>query len=115
WPRGSSSSTARSSFSPSAAGSTRYSEISSVCSASACRWRSAEGGDMDFGLTEEQRAISELAAKILDDNTEPERIRGVEDGETPGLDKDLWAKLAEASLLGVCIPESDNGLGLGFV
>jgi alkylation response protein AidB-like acyl-CoA dehydrogenase len=70
---------------------------------------------MDFGLTEEQRAIQELAAKILDDNTAPETIRAVEDGETPGLDKDLWAKLAEAGLLGVCVPEADNGLGLGFV
>ena len=70
---------------------------------------------MDFGLTEEQRAIQELAAKILDDNTAPEAIRAVEDGATPGLDKELWGKLAEAGLLGVCVPEADGGLGLGFL
>jgi alkylation response protein AidB-like acyl-CoA dehydrogenase len=70
---------------------------------------------VDFGLTEEQQAIQGLAAKLLDDHTAPESLRAVEDSETPGLDLELWGRLAEAGLLGVCVPEEYGGAGLGFL
>ncbi len=68
---------------------------------------------MDFALTEEQSSIRDLAAKILTDHCTPEALRAVEDGE--GFDRVLWTKLADAGLLGVCIPEAHGGLGLGLV
>jgi alkylation response protein AidB-like acyl-CoA dehydrogenase len=70
---------------------------------------------MDFSLSEEQEAIRSLAAELLDDQVTQESLRAVEDSETPGFDKKLWSKLAEAGLTGVCIPEEYGGLGLGFL
>src|SRR4051812_38912019 len=70
---------------------------------------------MDFALTEEQNEIVGLAKEILDDNVTPESLRKVEDSDSPGLDRALWATLAEAGLLGVVVPESYGGLGLGYL
>ena len=69
---------------------------------------------MDFDLSDEQTAITDLAAKVLGDHCTQEQLRAVEDGDAPGFDRALWAKLADAGLLGVDIPESSGGLGLGF-
>ena len=75
---------------------------------------------MDFTLDEEQQAVEELAGRVLRDATTMERLReiedtGAEDGAVPDFDRRLWAALAEAGLLGVTIPESLGGLGLGSV
>ncbi len=69
---------------------------------------------MDFALTDEQVEIRDLAARILDDTLTQERLREIEASDEPGFDRKLWAALAEAGLLGVCIPESSGGLGLGW-
>ncbi len=70
---------------------------------------------MDFSLTDEQQAIADLSTQLLDDLATPARIKELEDGDPLVFDRDLWAKLAEANLLGVAIPESEGGLGLGPV
>lgn len=70
---------------------------------------------MDFGLTDEQQAIRDLAVELLTDHCTPEALRAAEGGDSPGFDRALWSKLAEAGLLGVCIPEEHGGLGLGLV
>jgi alkylation response protein AidB-like acyl-CoA dehydrogenase len=70
---------------------------------------------MDFSLSEEQEAIRGLAGELLDDQVTQESLRAVEDSETPGFDRALWSKLADAGLLGVCISEEQGGLGLGFL
>ncbi|TAL18128.1 MAG: acyl-CoA dehydrogenase [Frankiales bacterium] len=70
---------------------------------------------MDFALTDEQTAVRDLAASVLGDHCTPEALRAAEVGDSPGFDRALWAKLAEAGLLGVCIPEEHGGLGLGLV
>ena len=70
---------------------------------------------MDFSLTEEQEAIRGLAGELLDDQVTQDSLRAVEDSETPGFDRALWSKLADAGLLGVCISEEHGGLGLGFL
>src|SRR6266550_2047779 len=51
---------------------------------------------MDFSLSEEQEATRDLARQIL-------------------FDRDTWAELAKAGLLGIALPEDAGGSGLGFV
>jgi alkylation response protein AidB-like acyl-CoA dehydrogenase len=70
---------------------------------------------MDFALTEGQQAVRELAAQVFADRCTPEHLRTVEDSDSAGFDRALWATLAEAGLLGTCIPEEYGGLGLGLV
>jgi len=70
---------------------------------------------MDFALTEGQQTIRELAARVFADCCTPEHLRQVEDSDSSGFDRQLWATLAEAGLLGACIPEEHGGLGLGLV
>src|SRR4051812_28171755 len=70
---------------------------------------------MNFDLNEDQEALRGLARELLTDHCTPDRLRSVEDSGTPGFDRDLWAKSAEAGLLGVCIAEEHGGLGLGFL
>jgi alkylation response protein AidB-like acyl-CoA dehydrogenase len=70
---------------------------------------------MDFALSDSQTTVHALAAQLLRDHCTPEALRAVEDSDSPGFDKALWAKLAEAGLLGVVVPEEHGGLGLGLV
>ncbi|MFD0899757.1 acyl-CoA dehydrogenase family protein [Actinomadura sediminis] len=65
---------------------------------------------MDFTLGEELEAVRDLARQILTDHTTPERLRAA---ETTGVDEPLWKELAAAGLLGVALPESAGGAGLG--
>jgi alkylation response protein AidB-like acyl-CoA dehydrogenase len=69
---------------------------------------------MDFSYSEEQQAVIELARRVLEDGTSQERLREVERAG-PRFDRDLWAKLAEAGLLGTAVPEEFGGAGLGFL
>lgn len=69
---------------------------------------------MDFALTEEQDAIVELTRQILTDKCTPERLREVESG-TEWFDRDLWAELAKADLLGIALPEDVGGGGFGYL
>jgi alkylation response protein AidB-like acyl-CoA dehydrogenase len=69
---------------------------------------------VDFSFTEEQEAVRELASRIFSDLATPERLREVEDTEER-FDTKLWGELASAGLLGIWLPESVGGSGLGFV
>jgi alkylation response protein AidB-like acyl-CoA dehydrogenase len=69
---------------------------------------------MDFSFSEEQDAVRELAARILNDLSTPERLKEVE-GTDERIDRKLWAELGSAGLLGVALPESCGGAGLGFL
>jgi acyl-CoA dehydrogenase len=69
---------------------------------------------MDFAFTEEQDAVRELAARILSDLCTPERLKEVEATEDR-IDRKLWSELGSAGLLGVALPESCGGAGLGFL
>ena len=68
---------------------------------------------MDFNFTEEERSVSELARKILDDLVTNERLKSHEADGLPRLEE-AWQALAEANLLGVAIPEAYGGMDLGF-
>ncbi|MDF1601978.1 acyl-CoA dehydrogenase family protein [Nocardioides sp. YIM 152315] len=69
---------------------------------------------MDFRFTQEQDEAAELAASILDDRATNERQKAVEAGGDR-FDRDLWAALGEAGLLGLALPERYDGAGLGLV
>ena len=69
---------------------------------------------MDFNFREEERAVAELARKILGDLATDERKKELEAGDAP-YDSDLWQALARSSLLGTAIPEAYGGVGLGLL
>jgi acyl-CoA dehydrogenase len=71
---------------------------------------------MDFSFDEAQEAVRELADRIFTDLATHERLRELEsepDGDR--FDRRLWGELASAGLLGIALPESVGGAGLGFV
>lgn len=67
---------------------------------------------MDFQFDEDQQALSDLAATIFADLSQPDRCREVE--KAGGFDATLWKAVADADLLGVAIPEADGGADLGL-
>ncbi|HEX8779577.1 MAG TPA: acyl-CoA dehydrogenase family protein [Nocardioides sp.] len=69
---------------------------------------------MDFQLSDDQAAIVALAARILGDRCTPEAIAAAE-AAGDRFDADLWRLLAEADLLGLCLPEADGGGGYGVL
>jgi len=68
---------------------------------------------MDFEFTEEERSVSELARKILEDLVTNERLKSL-DAAGGTFDAEAWQALADANLLGVAIPEAQGGMELGF-
>ena len=69
---------------------------------------------MDFNLSDDQREMRSLAARILDDATDADTVpEPPQNGAT--YDKDLWSTLAEAGLLGMSISEQGGGMGFGLV
>jgi acyl-CoA dehydrogenase len=69
---------------------------------------------MDFSFTSDQDDLRELAAKILGDATDHERVHGVLATDL-AVDRDLWATMAEAGLVGISMPESVGGGACGFL
>ncbi|MFD0537157.1 acyl-CoA dehydrogenase family protein [Actinomadura luteofluorescens] len=67
---------------------------------------------MDFTLGEELEAVRDLARQIFTDRATQARIKDAE-GSGRGYDEGLWAELGETDLLGVALPESAGGAGLG--
>lgn len=69
---------------------------------------------MDFSLSEDQEEIAQLAARIFEERVPPERVKEVE-AQHERFDRELWAELARANLLGLALPEETGGSGLGVV
>lgn len=69
---------------------------------------------MDFGLTEEQSAISSFAEDLFRDHGDDDRIRALYEGGDP-FDGELWKNAAEGGLLGLAVPEALGGTGLASV
>jgi len=69
---------------------------------------------MDFSFSEEQEDLKGLAKQILEGELTNERLKEVEGGED-NFDRELWAKLAEAGVLGIAVPEAHGGGGYGFL
>jgi alkylation response protein AidB-like acyl-CoA dehydrogenase len=69
---------------------------------------------MDFSFSEEQEAVRDLARQILGERFTHERLKEFEAG-TELVDRDTWAELAKANLLGIAMPENVGGSGLGLI
>jgi alkylation response protein AidB-like acyl-CoA dehydrogenase len=69
---------------------------------------------MDFSLTDEQQAAVALADQIFTDRCTIERQKEIAAG-SDGWDRELWAELARADLLGLSLPEAVGGGGYGFL
>ena len=69
---------------------------------------------MDFSFSEEQQAVSDLAAQILGDQSTNEALKAHEATGEP-YPAGLWSALADAGLLGIALPEDVGGSGLGFL
>jgi alkylation response protein AidB-like acyl-CoA dehydrogenase len=65
---------------------------------------------MDFAFTDEQHAVSEAAMGLLGGLVDPERILAVEQTDDV-VDRELWAALSAADLLGLAVPEAHGGAG----
>jgi 3-oxocholest-4-en-26-oyl-CoA dehydrogenase beta subunit len=73
---------------------------------------------MDFNLDDDQRALSELAARILAEQATADRVKAVEDAAAAGgdgVDHGLWADLASAGLLAAPLSEEGGGAGMGLI
>ena len=68
---------------------------------------------MDFEPSEELTAARDLAEQIFQGSVTPERVKTVE-ATDDRIDRDLWRALADAHLLGLCLPEDVGGSGLGL-
>jgi len=69
---------------------------------------------MDFSFTEAQLAVSELATRILGDKVTDDLLREVE-ARAERFDPAIWSALGSAGLLGIGLPESVGGGGLGII
>ena len=68
---------------------------------------------MEFGLSEEQLAVSETATGLFAGLVDPERVAAVESTHDR-IDRDLWQALAAADLLGLAVPAEHGGGGYGL-
>jgi acyl-CoA dehydrogenase len=69
---------------------------------------------MDFNFDEEQKAVQQAVEGIFSGLVTPERVQRVEATEDR-IDRELWAELARADLVGLSIPEAYGGGGYGMV
>src|SRR5947209_4246685 len=69
---------------------------------------------MDFAFNEEQQAVKDLAAQILQGTISPDRLKELR-ANGDHIDRKAWQELANAELVGIAIPEAYGGGGLGFL
>jgi alkylation response protein AidB-like acyl-CoA dehydrogenase len=69
---------------------------------------------VDFELSDDQVALRGAARSLLDEMASPARVRA-HLATGAGFDEKLWAAMVEQGWLGIDVPESAGGLGVGFV
>jgi len=69
---------------------------------------------MDFSLSEDQKAIRDVARQLFTKFASKERLEEL-DAQEVRFDADLWRELAAGDLLGIALPEEAGGSGRGFV
>ena len=69
---------------------------------------------MDFSFTETQTDAAALAAMVFKNECTPERLKAATSDEGR-FDAQLWSRLGDAGLLGLCLPERLAGSGLGLL
>jgi alkylation response protein AidB-like acyl-CoA dehydrogenase len=68
---------------------------------------------MDFELTEDQRAIAQMASNVFTDYCTDERLRNADLNGQPFM-QSLWDLCVETGLHALAIPEAQDGSGLGM-
>lgn len=68
---------------------------------------------MDFELSEDLAAVRDLAEQIFSSRMDTEQLRAIE--QSGGHDAELWQTLASSDLLGIAVPESAGGSGMGML
>src|SRR5690625_7220474 len=68
---------------------------------------------MDFGLTEAQRDVQELARRLFSEQVTTESLAAYDEFRQPRFDPALHTLVAEAGLFGIAVAEEKGGLGLG--
>ena len=69
---------------------------------------------MDFELGEEEQAVRDLTAQVLDDMSSHERLKALT-AEGDHVDRKAWEALVATGVAGAAVPEEHGGLGLGFL
>lgn len=69
---------------------------------------------MDFGLSEQQRDVQNLAREILSEQVTQEKLAQYDSYKAERFDRELWQQVAQAGLLGVAVDEEYGGMGFGF-
>src|ERR1700678_370487 len=69
---------------------------------------------MEFTFSEEQEDFRRAVATTLAAEVPPSYVRAMLEDEV-GVTPELWSKMADLGWLGVLVPESAGGLGLGLV
>jgi 3-oxocholest-4-en-26-oyl-CoA dehydrogenase beta subunit len=69
---------------------------------------------MDFSFSETQNDAAALATMVFKNECTPERLKSAVSDEGR-FDAALWARLGDAGLLGLCLPEHLAGSGLGLL
>src|SRR5437763_1577205 len=69
---------------------------------------------MDFELSDDQLALRDAAAALLDSLAAPEHVRAAAASDD-GFDRTLWKAMVDQGWMGVELPEDAGGLGLGAV
>ncbi|MBK8103664.1 MAG: acyl-CoA/acyl-ACP dehydrogenase [Cellvibrionales bacterium] len=69
---------------------------------------------MNFGLTDEQKDIQNLANEILGNEVTPDELHQYDMWAKERYNSALWAQLADAGLLGIAVPADNGGMGFGF-
>lgn len=69
---------------------------------------------MDFGFSEQQREVQELARKILGEQVTAETLAAYDEYQALRFDSGLWQQLLSAGLPAVAVSEQYGGMGFGF-
>ncbi|MFN2377234.1 MAG: acyl-CoA dehydrogenase family protein [Candidatus Binatia bacterium] len=69
---------------------------------------------MDFGLSDEQKALAVTVRRYLTERCPTTRVRAVMEGES-GHDADLWKGLMALGVGALAVPEAEGGLGAEFL
>lgn len=69
---------------------------------------------MNFGLTEEQQILSNVARRFVEERAQIPRVRDVMES-AEAFDDKLWSEMADLGWLGLIVGEAYGGAGLGFV
>src|SRR5687767_14722932 len=89
-----------------------WTRTGSEARAGAARGSRIASPPVHFELTPEQREIQSLARELAQAEIEPHAAEWDREHRFP---RDLYGKLAELGLMGVCVPEELGGAGADFL